>query len=88
PEEFKLFQNYPNPFNQQTTISYFLPRSTHLRIDIWDILGRNIATLVEEELAVGFHQVTWNTDLVSSGTYIYQMTAGPVTLVKKSILLK
>ncbi len=88
PEEFELFQNYPDPFNQQTTISYFLPRSTPLRIDVWDILGRNITTLVEENHSVGFYSVTWNAELYSSGVYFYRMSSENFTATKRCILLK
>ncbi len=88
PEEFELFQNYPNPFNPQTTISYFLSRPAPVKIDVCDILGRNVATLVEEDHSVGFHTVTWNADLYSSGVYFYQMSTDKFSVAKKAILLK
>lgn len=74
PENFELFQNYPNPFNPATTISYQLSVDSKVSLRIYDVLGREVATLVGAEQTAGYHQETWNAAPYSSGMYIYQLT--------------
>lgn len=74
PDRFELFQNYPNPFNPTTTISYQLTSPSNVQLVIYDLLGQEVFTLVNGELAAGFHQETWNASSVASGFYIYRMT--------------
>ncbi|MEP0822545.1 MAG: T9SS type A sorting domain-containing protein [Ignavibacterium sp.] len=74
PQDFFLGQNYPNPFNPETSISYDLPEAGHVRIDIYDILGRFIATLVDGQKNAGHHTTSWNTNGLPSGTFMYRMT--------------
>ncbi len=93
PATFNVFQNYPNPFNPTTTISYNLPKETSVKIIIYDMLGREIKTLINTDQKSGVHEVVWNGDnnfgkQVSSGTYIYRVIAGSQNQVKKMILLK
>ncbi|MCB9249409.1 MAG: T9SS type A sorting domain-containing protein [Ignavibacteriales bacterium] len=90
---YALFQNYPNPFNPTTLISYALPRSGSVTLKIYDMLGREVKTLVNAEQNSGVNTVQWNGDnnsgsRVSSGTYIYMIKAGEFTQAKKMILLK
>ena len=92
PSQFKLFQNYPNPFNPSTVISYQLPVTSNVTLKVYDILGREVATLVNEEKPAGSYEVEFNPALSiknpASGIYFYQLTAGDYTETKKMILLK
>jgi hypothetical protein len=78
PEKFELFQNYPNPFNPSTAISYQLSADSKVSLRIYDLLGREVATLVDQDKPAGYHQETWNAAPYSSGMYIYQLTYLPV----------
>jgi hypothetical protein len=90
--KFNLSQNYPNPFNPNTVISYQLPVTSNVTLKVYDVLGNEIATLVNEEKQPGVYEVEFNTssikDLPSSGIYFYQLRAGDYTETKKMILLK
>jgi len=93
PMDFALQQNYPNPFNPSTQIQYALPRDAKVTIAIYDLAGRRIRTLVNEQVSAGFHSTLWNatSDMgspVSAGVYIYTITANDFRDVKKMILLK
>jgi len=88
PEQFGLLQNYPNPFNPSTIISYQLPKQTHVTLKVFDVLGRELATLVNEEQTVGYKSVTWDASKMPSGMYFYRMTAGIFSETKKLLLLK
>ena len=88
PLAFNLCQNYPNPFNPTTTIRYALPSSANVKIAVYDLLGREIATLVNEELSAGWKEVGWNGSAFSSGIYFYNLQAGGFAEVKKLMLLK
>ena len=88
PVSWTLKQNYPNPFNPSTSIRYALPSSANVKLTIHDILGREIATLVNEEQSAGWKEVVWNASLFSSGIYFYKLEAGGFTEVKKLMLLK
>lgn len=74
PEQYRLLQNYPNPFNPTTTIQYALPEHSHVKIEIFNILGQRIETLVNESLDAGTYGIEWN-PAVSSGTYMYRIEA-------------
>ena len=74
PDRFELFQNYPNPFNPSTAISYQLSADSRVSLRIYDLLGREVATLVDDDKSAGYHQETWNAAPYSSGMYIYQLT--------------
>ena len=74
PDRFELFQNYPNPFNPSTAISYQLSTDSKVSLRVYDLLGREVATLVDQETPAGYHQETWNAAAYSSGMYIYQLT--------------
>ncbi len=83
PIRFDLAQNYPNPFNPTTTIAYSLPTDCQVQLQVFDILGKEVATLVSEKVGAGHHQVVWNgrdkfNRPVSSGIYLYRLTATPI----------
>jgi len=93
PKEFSLKQNYPNPFNPITNISFDIPQNSSVKIVIYDMLGREVATLVNTNYAPGRYTVPFNASRLSSGMYIYRMTSQPVngemfTSIKKLMLLK
>jgi len=93
PRTFALRQNAPNPFNPVTVISYQLPREVRVRIEVFDIAGKLVATLVDEDQTPGVKSVTWdgtNADgeKVASGVYMYRMSAGDHTSRKMMVLLK
>jgi hypothetical protein len=88
PQQYFLNQNYPNPFNPITTISYSLPKRSLVQIKIFDILGKEIATLVNEQKSTGTYSVQFNGSALASGIYFYKMQAGSFTETKKLILLK
>ncbi|MGE5796690.1 MAG: T9SS type A sorting domain-containing protein [Ignavibacteria bacterium] len=87
-QTFTLSQNYPNPFNPTTTITYTLPKSSIVTLKVYDILGKEIATLVNEEKLSGTYNVTWNAWEAASGVYFYKITAGEYSKVNKMMLLK
>ena len=89
----KLNKNYPNPFNPQTTISYVLQQKKHVTIDVYNILGQKIITLVDEEKNPGRHQVVWDGSndkgsKVASGIYLYRMITPEYRESKKMLYLK
>ncbi len=93
PFDFTLSQNYPNPFNPTTTIEYGLPVSTEVMIAIFNVLGQEVAVLVDGEKEAGYHTVTWDSrdaygSQVSSGVYFYRIQAGEFVETKKMLLLK
>ena len=83
-----LSQNYPNPFNPTTTITYSLPKSTFVTLKVYDIIGEEIAELVNEKKDSGTYDVTWNAQNIPSGVYFYKITAGEYSKTIKMILLK
>jgi hypothetical protein len=92
PEKFSLHQNYPNPFNPETKISYDLPESADVRLSVYNILGQEIALLIDEEQAAGFYTKLWNGrdkagHPVSSGIYFYRLQAGSNSASRKMVLL-
>lgn len=88
PSDFSLSQNFPNPFNPTTTIRYSLPSSAKVKLTIHDILGREIATLVNEEKSAGWKEVEWKANNVSSGIYFYQLNAGSFVATKTMMVVK
>jgi hypothetical protein len=88
PDDFSLSQSYPNPFNAQTTISYSLPASSDVSLDIFDILGRKIETLQSGHQDAGEHSVVWNAGNASSGAYFYRLKAGERSETNKMLLIK
>jgi hypothetical protein len=88
PKSFSLSQNYPNPFNPRTTIEFGLPRQTHAVIEVFNILGQRVALLVSEVRAAGYHQVPFDAGGLSSGMYVYRISAGDFVQTKKLLLLQ
>jgi hypothetical protein len=93
PLDYILFQNYPNPFNPSTTVKFQVPKTSDVRISIYDMLGQEVRTLIAGEVMRGTYTVDWDglNDAgvqMSTGTYIYRMTAGEFMQSKKMILLK
>ncbi|HKJ81496.1 MAG TPA: T9SS type A sorting domain-containing protein [Ignavibacteriaceae bacterium] len=88
PDNFNLEQNYPNPFNPTTIINFSIPKLSLVTIKVYDILGNEIATLVNEEKPAGTYEITWNAANLPSGIYFYRMDAGSFISTKKLILLK
>jgi hypothetical protein len=88
PAEFRLSQNYPNPFNPTTTINYFIAKESFVQLKIYDILGREIKTLVNEQMPAGKHSVRFDATDLSSGIYFYQIKAGDFSQSKKMILIR
>ena len=73
PNSYMLYQNYPNPFNPVTKIKFELPKSTHVKLIIYDVLGREVATLINERLAPGTYEVNWDGTNYPSGVYFYKL---------------
>jgi hypothetical protein len=93
PREFSLSQNYPNPFNPSTEIKFALPQASNVNLEIYNILGRRVTTLINDQLDAGYHTVKWNsTDSegreVATGVYLYRLKAGDFIKSKKMLLLK
>jgi beta-xylosidase len=88
PDQFTLFNNYPNPFNPDTKISFYLPQKEKTTLKIFDILGREVALLFNEELDPGLHQKIWDAKNMASGIYFYSIQAGSFSNTKKMILIK
>jgi hypothetical protein len=93
PAGFVLQQNFPNPFNPTTTISYSLPRRTSVRLEIYNLLGQRVETLVNAEQAAGLHQVDWSAERsdgtsLASGIYFYRLEAGDIHETRKMLLMK
>jgi len=87
PTEYALRQNYPNPFNPATTIQFALPQSSHVSLKVYDALGRELTTLVSQELNPGYFTIRWNAT-VPSGIYFYRLQAGGYVKTRKMLLLK
>jgi hypothetical protein len=80
--------NYPNPFNAQTTIQFDLTEASHTRLDIYDINGQKVSSLINEEMPAGHHQVIWNASDQSSGVYFYRLETGSATENRRMLLVK
>ena len=93
PDLFALHQNYPNPFNPTTQIRYDLPEEQNVTISIYDVMGRNIRTLINSNKQSGYHSIYWDAkndigEGVAAGMYIYTIQAGDFRATKKMVLLK
>ncbi len=93
PEQYGLSQNYPNPFNPETTIEYQLPQAGHVSLKIYNLLGREVRTLVDQDMPAGFHRVQWDGKdaagrKLDSGVYLYKLHAGSFAQTRKTLLLK
>jgi hypothetical protein len=88
PKEFKLEQNYPNPFNPTTNIKFQISKSGFVKMVVYDILGREIATLVNESLSPGTYEVEWDATIYPSGVYYYKLAATNYTETRKMVLIE
>jgi hypothetical protein len=88
PRRFALQQNYPNPFNPSTAISFSLPSAGHARLRVFDVLGREIATLVDGDLTSGPHQIEWNASGLASGVYFYRLDGAGGSLTRRTLLIR
>jgi len=88
PVQYALFQNYPNPFNPSTKITYTIPELSFITLKVYDVLGKEIATLVNEEKPAGNYEVEFDSSELTSGIYFYRLQAGSFVETKKMILLK
>jgi hypothetical protein len=88
PKKYELSQNYPNPFNQLTVINYQIPIKDHVSIKVYDLLGKEILTIVNEELQPGYYEARFDAKDLSSGVYFYRLESENFTSIKKLILLK
>jgi len=98
PQEFSLSQNYPNPFNPSTIIGFALPRESYVKLEVYDLLGERIATLVDETRPAGYYSVEFNTDNhglsatstsgLGSGLYFYRLSTPEASFTKKMLLLR
>jgi hypothetical protein len=93
PTQYALNQNYPNPFNPTTTISFSMPQRENVRVEVYDILGKLVRTIVDKEVAAGNYSVVWEGNdqggaKVASGMYFYRIQAGSFSSVKKMLMLK
>lgn len=93
PKAFGLDQNYPNPFNPTTQVRFALPTNAHVRLTVFNVLGQEVKTLVDQDMAAGTHEVTWNGrnedgGQVSSGIYFYRISADNFSATKKMMMLK
>jgi Secretion system C-terminal sorting domain len=88
PTTYELSQNFPNPFNPSTTINYQLPQTGHVTLKIYDILGKEIATVINEQKNPGKYAVHFDASRLASGVYIYQIRVNDYLSSKKMMLLK
>ena len=93
PQQYTLHQNYPNPFNPVTSLRYDLPENSHVTITIYDMLGKEVKTLINQTQDAGYRSIIWDATNdygkpVSAGIYLYQIQAGAYISTKKMVLLK
>jgi hypothetical protein len=88
PTEYGLDQNYPNPFNPSTEIRYQLPENNHVKLQVYDILGNVVETLLDNEIEAGYHSIQWNAGRFASGVYFYRIVSGSFVSTKKLMLMK
>jgi len=88
PTSFVLEQNYPNPFNPSTTIGFSLPRSGHVTLRAFNLVGEEVATLLSQEVSAGTHETKWDVSGISSGIYFYRLQAGSYSQTRKLLLLR
>jgi hypothetical protein len=88
PQKYALHQNYPNPFNPSTTIEYDLPIDTHIKIVLFDLLGKQVRTLVDEDKSAGSYEIEFDATGLTNGIYFYSLQTGEFTQTKKLLLLR
>jgi hypothetical protein len=88
PTEYSLSQNYPNPFNPSTVIEFALPKDAHVTLEVYNIIGQKVMTLVDEVQPAGYHSVKFDGTSLASGMYLYRLATGQQTFLKKLLLMK
>ena len=88
PKSYNLAQNYPNPFNPSTKIKFGVPKNGEVRLVIYDVIGKEVATLVNEHLNAGTYESEWNASNFPSGVYFYKLVSEDFTQTKKLVLIK
>jgi Secretion system C-terminal sorting domain len=88
PKQYSLSQNFPNPFNPTTQIRFSIPEASNVKLTIYDAIGREVGVLVNNYLAAGTYNYTWNARSFASGIYFYRIEAKNFVMVKKMILIK
>jgi len=88
PTDYSLSQNYPNPFNATTTVNYQLPAGCHVTLEVYNLFGQKVATLVDSKQQAGYRTVIWDASEVSSGLYFYKLTTGDYTETRRMMLVK
>jgi len=88
PEKYLLHQNYPNPFNPSTTIHYALPKDSHVKLEVFNMLGQRVSVLVDEEQPAGYYEVVFEAGMLPGGVYVYRINSGDFIDVKKLVYLK
>jgi len=88
PKKHELMQNYPNPFNPETMINFAIPKNEFVNIKVYDVLGREVMTLVNEKLNAGYYEFSFNASALSSGMYFYKMTTNSFSEIKRMVLVK
>lgn len=88
PMEYSLSQNFPNPFNSQTSFTFAIPEAGHTTLKVFDLLGREVATLMDKDLAVNTYTVSWSANGLPTGVYMYTLTSGEFSQTKKMLYLK
>ncbi len=88
PTTYALSQNYPNPFNPETQIAFSLPQAGAVRLSVFDVLGRKVAVLVEEPLAAGRHEATFEAAQLPSGVYLYRLEVADRILTRRMLFVK
>jgi hypothetical protein len=88
PALFRLEQNYPNPFNPSTMIRYGLPHRAHVTLSVFNTLGQQVATLVDENEEAGYHDVRFDGSGLASGVYFYRLQAGNLMQIRRLVLLR
>jgi hypothetical protein len=88
PSQIELVQNFPNPFNPLTTISFGVPSVMNAKLEIFDLLGRRVATLIDGRVEAGTHHVVWDAVNAPTGVYIYRLSTTRESLSRKMLLMK
>jgi hypothetical protein len=88
PKDIQIIGNYPNPFNASTTICYFIPYDSYVKLEIYDILGRKVETIAEGEKSAGEYQIIWNAMGFDSGMYFARLSNNDNVDIRKLVLLK
>jgi hypothetical protein len=88
PDKFAVYQNYPNPFNPTTSIKFDIPKNAFVTLKVYDVIGKEVATLINEVRTAGSYNVDWNASFYPSGVYFYKLESKDFTETKRMLLIK